>query len=401
MPGPMEGLRVVELGMWVAAPAASGILADWGADVVKIESPDGDPYRWFLALMGADIGINPLFELDNRGKRSIALHLDTDEGAEIARRLADGADVFVTNFRMNALERFGLDYETLSSSNPGLVYSLVTGYGPTGPDRDRASFDFGAFWSRAGIAASITREGGDPPWQRPGMGDHTTGLATLSGILAALRARDRTGKGQLVTTSLLRTGIYFAGADVNLSLRLGGMPLPKIGDRKSLPNPLVGYYRDADGRWFVLLGLQADRHWPDFARAVGRPELVDDDRFATLAARREHSAELVSLFDEIFATAPLAEWGPRFDAEDVWWAPVQEVHEVAADPQVAAAGGIVEVQLHEGPTPAVASPVDFSDTAWAPGGPSPEIGEHTEEVLVELGYDWDDITSLHDNGAIP
>lgn len=401
MAGPMDGLRVVELGMWVAAPAAGGMLADWGADVVKIEPADGDPYRWFLAFMGADIGINPLFELDNRGKRSIALHLDTDEGGEIARRLVDQADVFVTNFRINALERFGLDYESLSARNPGLVYALVTGYGAAGPDRDRASFDFGAFWSRAGIAASITREGGDLPWQRPGMGDHTTALATLTGILAALHARHETGRGQLVTTSLLRTGIYFAGADANLSLRLGGMALPKIGDRTSVPNPLVGYYRDAEGRPFVLLGLQGDRHWPDFARAVGRPDLIDDERFATLAARREHSAELVALFDAVFATATLAEWGPRFDAENVWWAPVQEIHEVVADPQVAAAGGIVEVDLHDGRTKAVATPVDFSDTAWAPGGPSPEIGEHTEEVLLELGYDWDAIAELHDKGAVP
>ncbi len=398
----MAGLKVVELGMWVAAPAASGILADWGADVVKIESADGDPFRWFLAFMGADIGINPLFELDNRGKRSIVLDLATERGCELARQLADGADVFVTNMRASALDRMGLDHASLMARNPRLVYSLVTGYGVEGADRDRASFDFGAFWSRAGIAASITPEGGDPPYQRPGMGDHTTGLGTLAGILGALWARERSGRGQLVTTSLLRTGIYFVGSDVNLALRLGGVPLPKMRDRTAMPNPLVGYYRDRDGKWFCLLGLQGDRHWPDVARAIGRPELADDPGYASLAARRERGPGVIAMLDEVFATRPLAEWGPILDANDVWWAPVLEVHEVALDPQVRAAGGVVAVPTNEGgDVDMVASPVDFSDTAWAPAGPSPEIGQHTEEVLLDLGYDWDGIGRLREEGAIP
>ena len=370
MAGPLQGVRVVELGFWVAGPSAGGVLADWGADVVKIEPPEGDPFRGlFLAVSGVELPANPPFELDNRGKRSVALNLDAPEGRRIAHELVDRADVFVTNIRTEVLERLELDYARLAGRNPGLVYAAITGYGDAGPERDRPAYDIGAFWSRAGIAA-------------------------------ALLARVRTGRGQRVSTSLLRIGVFVLGWDTSTTLRLGVPATPMT--RTATPNPLISCYRDRDGRWFWLLGLQGQRHWPDLLRAVERPEWLEDPRFATMRARREHCAELVALLDAIFAARPLAEWGAIFDRAGMWWAPVQTTTEVIADPQAIAAGAFVEVPLAEGGTiPAVASPLDFSATAWAPRATAPELGQHTEEVLLELGYDWEAIAGFKERGAIP
>jgi crotonobetainyl-CoA:carnitine CoA-transferase CaiB-like acyl-CoA transferase len=226
--------------------------------------------------------------------------------------MAAGADVFLTNVRPKVLKRAGLDYDDLAKLNPRLVYGRVTGYGERGPDCDRAAYDLGAYWSRAGIASSLTLPGAQPPYQRGGFGDHAAALSILNGILAALLARERTGKGQFVATSLLRTGTYIIGFDLNTTVRLGiAFPQPT---RTSMPNVLTTCYRARDGRWFWLLGLQADRHWPDLARAIDKPEWISDPRFANINARRENCAELVGLLDEIFAAEDLAEWGKRFDA---------------------------------------------------------------------------------------
>jgi crotonobetainyl-CoA:carnitine CoA-transferase CaiB-like acyl-CoA transferase len=401
MAGPLQGIRVVELGVWVAGPSASGVLADWGATVVKIEPPTGDPFRGlYLTAAGVELPANPPFELDNRGKRSVVLDLRVAEAREIAYRLLDDADVFVTNVRPAALARLGLDYETLAVRNQRLVYGRVTGYGESGPDADRPSYDIGAFWSRAGIAAALTPAGAEPPFQRGAMGDHTAGISLAGGISAALLARERTGRGQLVTTSLLRIGLFVLGWDTNAALRLGIHATPLR--RHEMPNPVICPFKAADDRWFWLLGLQGQRHWPDLVRAVDRPEWLTDARFATMSARRDHAEELVALLDAIFATAPLAEWGRRLDAAGMWWAPVQTTTEALDDPQVRASGAFVDVPQGDGSTaPGVATPVDFGDTRWAPGGPSPECGQHTEEVLLELGFDWEAIAALKDKGAIP
>jgi crotonobetainyl-CoA:carnitine CoA-transferase CaiB-like acyl-CoA transferase len=227
-----------------------------------------------------------------------------------------------------------------------------------------------------------------------------TGMTTAGGIAAALLARERTGRGQRISTSLLRVGAFVLGWDVNSALRLGIQARPMT--RTNTPNPLISCYHDRDGRWFWLLGLQGQRHWPDLVRAVERPEWLTDTRFATMRGRREHCAELVRLLDEIFTTRPLAEWGPILDAAGMWWAPVQTVSELIEDPQAIAAGAFVDVPLPEGGSARmVATPVDFSDTRWAPGGPSPELGQHTEEVLLELGYDWEAIGDLKARGTIP
>ena len=197
MAGPMDGIKVVELGFWVAGPSCGGILADWGADVVKIEPPEGDPFRGVMAILGAEYAANnPMFELDNRGKRSLVLNLQDPRGQEIALALIDAADVFVTNQRPGGLERLGLDYESLAARNPRLIYAHVTGYGPESSERDRASYDVGAFWARAGIAAMLTAPGGEPPLQRGGMGDHTAGSQAAGAVAAALFHRERTGEGQ-------------------------------------------------------------------------------------------------------------------------------------------------------------------------------------------------------------
>jgi crotonobetainyl-CoA:carnitine CoA-transferase CaiB-like acyl-CoA transferase len=399
MSGPLEGIRVVELGFWVAGPAAAGIMADWGAEVIKIEPPTGDPMRgMFLQAAGIDVPINPPFELDNRGKRSIALNLLHDEGRAAALTLLDRADVLVSNLRLSALERAGLDYATLHARNPCLVYCSISGYGPHGPDRDRPAYDVGAFWARAGVAASLAPKGADPPQQRGGMGDHTTAVAAVSAVCAALVARQRTGEGQFVVASLLRTGLYVMGWDVNTRLRLGRVE--SAYDRRRIPNPLVNCYRSGDGRWFWLLGLQGDRHWPDLVRAVDRPALLTDSRFADIRVRRQHAEACVAVLDELFAAQPMTYWSAALDAAGMWWAPVQTVSETVDDPQARASGAFVPTQVPEGTADMVASPADFAGTPGPVPTMAPEFGQHTEEILLELGYDWERIAALRDAGAI-
>ncbi len=400
MGGPLEGVRVVEMGVWVAGPAAGGILADWGAEVVKIEPPGvGDPSRLFASMLGGDLPFNPVFENDNRSKRSVIVDVRKDAGRRIAFDLLASADVFVTNVRPAALARLGLDPEALGERFPRLVYGLITGYGRSGEDADRAAFDIAAFWARSGIAGALTPEGGTPPFQRGGMGDHNAGLALASGICAALFKRSQTGRGQLVSTSLLREGMYTLSFDLAVTARFGvGI---QAGNRKTMGNPAMNCYADRDGRYFWLVGLEVDRHWPSLARAVGHPEWIDDPRYRDPRGRAENAVELIQALDAIFATRTREEWGKVFDAEeDLWWAPVQSIEEVFADPQAHAAGGFVEVPDGEGTTLLPATPVDFDGTPWAPRSMAPAHGEHTDEVLRELGRGPSEIESLRKLGVV-
>lgn len=394
----MEGIKVVEVGMWVAGPAAAGILGDWGADVVKVEPMDGDPFRGLLSGIVGDV--NPPFELDNRNKRSIAVNLATAEGRAIVAELVDGADVFVTNARPAALARAGLDHATLAARNPRLVYAHITGYGLDSSERDRAAYDVGAFWSRAGVASALAPDGAPLPYQRGGMGDHMAGLAAAGAVAAALFVRERTGEGQLVSVSLLRIGMYMLGWDVNMASRLGLPTVPMTV--AAPPNPIISAYTARDGKRFWLLGLQGDRMWPDLLRAIDRQAWADDPRYATLLDRFTSAAELVDQLNEVFAMKTLEEWAAIFDREDVWWAPVQHAHELVDDPLAHESGGFVDVPVEGGDEiRMVATPVDFAGTPWSPRAASPEFAQHTEEVLLELGYDWDRIIQLKEAGTIP
>jgi crotonobetainyl-CoA:carnitine CoA-transferase CaiB-like acyl-CoA transferase len=385
------------MGVWVAGPSCSAVLADWGADVIKVEPLAGDPMRSMERAYG---GINPPFELDNRGKRSLAVDLRGEDGKEIVHGLLAQADVFVTNFRPGGLERAGLDYESLHARYPRLIYAAVTGYGLTGPERDRAAYDVGAFWARSGIVHALTADGMQLPYQRGGMGDHMTGLSAAGGVSAALFHRERTGEGQLVTASLLRLGSYLLGWDHNVTARLGIDTTPV--SRTAPPNPIMNSYPCGDGRWLMMLGLEGERHWPGVVRALDRPEWSEDPRFVTLEARRANSAVLVSAIEEVLATRSRAEWGEIFDREDVWWAPVQSTLEMRDDPQARAIGCYVETPLPDGSTAEmVASPVDFSAAPWSVDLPTPELGQDTEVILMELGYDWDRIEQLKASGIIP
>ena len=398
MPGPMEGIRVVEIGVWVAGPSASGVLCDWGAEVIKIEPHEGDPFRGLAALLGGP-SMPPPFEIDNRGKRSITLDLRTDEGIEIAKRLIDEADVFVTNMRPGGIARMGLDYDSVRERNPRLIYAHITGYGLDSPDEDRASFDVGAYWARSGIAAALTSPGADLPLQRGGMGDHTTGSQAAGAVAAALYARERSGEGQLVTASLVRTGVYTLAWDLNTALRTGEAPQPM--ERDSFPNPLILSYELKGGKWIWLLMLQGDRHWPDFCRAIEHEEWMQDDRFGSLMDRAVNAAALIHEIEQVLAERTVDEWAEIFDREDIWWAPVQTLAEVVADPVIERSGAWVDVPLPDGPVKMVASPVDFHGTPWAPTAGAPELEQHTEEVLLELGYDWDGIGKLREAGVLP
>ena len=356
--GPLRGVKVVELGVWVAGPAAGGILSDWGADVVKIEPPSGDPARGFQKMLGGDLPSNPVFELDNRSKRSIVLDLSSSEGREIANTSIDGADVFLTNIRMLALERVGLDPTSLRGRNPALVYAIISGYGLTGPEADRQAYDIGAFWARSGVAASLTPPGAELPFQRGGMGDHSVAMTGAAMVCAALVARERTGVGDLVSASLLRQGAYTIGFDVNVAL-MWGRPI-RLGSRSTMTNPTVNNYTAGDGRRFWIVGLDGERHWPPLARAVDRPEWLTDERFETTVARLKNGVELVRLLDEIFSTRSRSEWAEIFDAEpDFFWSPVQTVEELLSDEQFLAAGGLVQVPDEHGSQMMIATPADF------------------------------------------
>ena len=383
MAGPMEGIKVVELGVWVAGPAAGGILADWGADVVKIEPPDGDPARMFGRMLGIEDDVSPPFEMDNRSKRSIVLDLASDDGRDTAFELLSGADVFLTNIRPGALARIGLDFETVATSNPRLVYGLITGYGESGPDADRAAYDVAAFWARAGLAHLLTRPGETPPFQRGGMGDHSAGMTLAAAVCAALVARTRTGKGQLVSTSLYRQGAYTVSFDLNTFLMTGHSIA--IGQRETMGNPCMNNYTAGDGRRFWIVGLQGTRHWPSLCRAVGRSDWLTDPRYDSAHARAANAGELVGELDEIFATKPLNEWAKVFAAEpDFFWSPINSIEDVVADEQFHAAGGVVYVPDGEAGIPMVATPADFHGTPSAPRSAAPRLGEHTDEVLAEL-----------------
>ena len=383
---PFTGIKVVELAVALAAPSAAAVLGDWGAEVLKVEGLTGDPQRFNTQ--------NAYFQLDNRGKRSLSVDLKTDAGRAILLRLLDEADVFVTNIRPAGLARLGLDPDSVAARCPRLVYAAVSGYGLEGPAADKAGYDIGAFWSRAGVAAALVGPGVEPPVLRPGMGDHTAATSEIAAVGAALFDRARTGRGRLVSTSLVRSGAWVVSSD--LAAHMAGEH-PEPGLKRALYNPLLGCYQAADGGWFWLLGLEATRHWPNVAAAVGREELVADPRFDSFGGLITHRDALIAILDEEFAKHTLAEWAERFDAHDVWWDPVQDFDGVTGDPLMHAAGAFRPM---EGGRTMIAPPADVG-VELGEVAQAPEMGQHTEEVLLELGYDWEQIAALKEQNVIP
>jgi len=339
-----------------------------------------------------------VFELDNRGKRGVVLDIGTAEGREAALRLVRGADVFLTNIRPGALKRAGLDWENLHAENPRVVYATVTGYGLEGPDADKPGMDVASFWSRAGVASITAPKGVEPFPIRTGMGDHITSMATVSAILAALFERQTTGKGRLVETSLLRAGVYSIGSDMAIQMRFG--KLASTRPREAAVNPLGNFFKTSDGFWLCLLPRQGAPDWPAIAAAAGHPEWVQDPRFERAKSRRENGPALVAAMDAAFGSMTLSEAASRLDSGDITWAPVQTPRQVLEDPQAIAAGCFVDVPDGMGGSfPSPASPARFPGADDGPKGPPPKLGQHTDEVLAELGYDRDQIASMRASGA--
>jgi crotonobetainyl-CoA:carnitine CoA-transferase CaiB-like acyl-CoA transferase len=395
--GRKQGFKVVELSTHIAAPGAGGILADWGADVIKVEGAEGDPIRRGFEHLTPD-GENPGFQLDNRGKRSVVLDIRKPDGREALVRLIREADIFITNRRPSALKAARIDYETMKLENPRLIYASVTGYGLEGPEADLPGFDVAAFWSRAGVASLTIPKGEDPFALRTGVGDHTCTLATTSAILAAALERSRTGVGRLVETSLIRSGVYSVGADMAIYLRLGRIASNR--PRKETIAPLVNFFKSAEGRWICLMPRDNRTDWPKIAAAAEREDLIDHPEFATDSLRRKNVGPLVETLDEAFGKLPFDLITQRLTAADVVWAGVQTPAEVAADPQAAAAGCFVEMPDRGGGTfRAPAAPVRFPGADLPVRGPAPLVGEHTDEVLAEIGYSADQIAAMKAAGA--
>jgi crotonobetainyl-CoA:carnitine CoA-transferase CaiB-like acyl-CoA transferase len=396
-----EGIRVVELAQWVFVPVAGALLADWGADVVRVDRPEGDPYRGLATQgIGADRGgVNLSIALANRGKRSVALDLRTAGGRDVLGRMLESADVLLTSFRPDALERLGLGAEAVRERYPRLVYARGHGYGVRGPDAGLPGYDASAFWARGAVGHVLTPPDRDYPIsQRGAFGDRNGGMALAFGIAAALLKRARTGDGSIVDVSLLATAMWTLSSDV-LSALEGGTPRAPEG--RVIVNPLVATYRTKDDRHISLVFLESDRYWPPFCEIAGRPELAADDRFVDHHARGRHAGELATVLDELFATRSFAEWKELLGRIDAPWAPVQAVEELLDDPQVIANDYLGEVTLEDGGSyrlPRV--PVQFDEEA-PDLRRAPEHGEHTESVLLELGYSWDDIAAFGADGVIP
>ncbi|MSP44172.1 MAG: CoA transferase [Alphaproteobacteria bacterium] len=383
----LEGVKIVELASYMAAPSAAMVLSDWGAEVIKIEEIGGDPVRRaFHGISRNKLVGNPMFAFDNRGKRGVAVNIRDAAGAKIIRELVARADIFITNVRPGALTRAGLDYDSISAENPRLIYASVTGYGLQGEEQNRPGFDIVAFWARSGLARMMAPKGTDPIPLRAAVGDHVTGIATVSGILAALYARDRTGKGTLVETSLLRTGIFALASDMATQLHFG--KLASTPPRELAVEATRNFYQTSDGEWLMLIPRGNRTDFGDICKIVGLPGLLSDPRFKTPVDRKENAAVMVKMFDEAMAKRTLAEWGKILDDADLVWAPVQHPKQVVEDAQAHASGAFIDVPDGAGGTvKGIASPVRFNGQPILPRRPVPEPGQHTAEVLAELGYD--------------
>lgn len=400
MVAPLSGVRVVEATNWMAAPSAGAILADMGAEVVKVEPLDGDAVRGLIRppkVDGPAADIDYSFTVDNRGKKSVAIAINQSEGADVVRRLVSGADIFLCNLLPDRQVRYGLDPETLMAETPRLVHATLTGYGIEGPDADRPGFDVTTFFGRGAITDSMSEPGSAAPNPRPAQGDHATGLALVAAIFAALRMVDQTGEGQVVDVSLLATAAWTMATDLSAVLIDGRQPSKR--DRRHLITPLANRFRSSDDRWMIF-NMPEPRWWPKFCAAIDRRDLLDDPRFESPRDRFTNMPELIDLIDESLATKTLAEWGEIFDGAGLIWGPASTMAELAADPQAAAIGLFPEIEHAGGSFRTVASPINIRGADIAPRGVAPEIGEHTAEVLESVGYSSDEIAALIASGSV-
>ncbi len=400
MVAPMAGLRVLEVANWLAAPSCAALMRDLGADVVKIEPPGGDSYRYSTGNIGnpdAKVPSTYAFELDNRGKRSLTADLASEATSGLMQRLIETSDIFITNLIQRRRLAYHLTPEEVMAINPRIIYVSFSGYGSEGADQDRQAYDHAAFWARAGIMSIIGQPDGSPSMCRSGQGDHTTSLNMLASTLAALRMRDQTGEGQIVDVTLIGTGLWTIGSDaVNA---MAGRP-PQRLDRTRPASPLYNNYRCADGRWFVFTMAQSDRYWPSFCRVFGHPEWTDDPRYATTVARRENGVDLLPEIERQLASEPLEAWAPRFDAAGLIWAPMAEVLEAVEDPAITAMDGVVQVEdSHLGPYRTMNTPFRIRGADIGVRGPAPAPGEHTMEVLKERGFADEDIAVFAADGV--
>jgi crotonobetainyl-CoA:carnitine CoA-transferase CaiB-like acyl-CoA transferase len=394
----LEGLKVVEFSTYVAGPSAAMVMADWGAQVTKVESKGGDPTRHTFAAQPHLEG-NPVFEFENRGKRGIVIDIARSEGREALLRILEGADIFITNLRPSALKRARLDYEAVCERLPNLIYCSVSGYGLVGAGANAPAFDIAAFWTRSGVAAAGLPKGIEPFPCPAGMGDEVCALATVSAVLAAVIERGLTGAGRLVETSLMRAGVFAIGWQMSIQLKWG--KLAGARPRKAAFNPLSNYFRTSDGRWLCILTRHGADDWTAIATAAGRADLLADPRFTTASLRAKNVEALVEALDDGFCLLTLEEAGERLAAADVIWAPLQAPRHVVEDPFAQAAGCFVEVEDADGrPFTAPASPARFPGARDGPTRPAPRLGQHTREILAEAGYQAAEIETLFADGAV-
>jgi len=403
---PLEGTKVVELGIWVLGPTCARVLGELGADVIKVEDPRaGDPARGVVsprAMSEGSLGpVSPWWELWNGSKRAIAVDLSQEAGREIIYELVKISDILITNMRAAVVDRLAVDYETLAKINPRIIYAQATGFGTKGPDRDRRAFDETAFWIRSGIMSTLGEPEVPPVALRGSMGDLTTAVFLAGAIVTALLARDRFGFGQKVDISLMSAGMWVAGDDIQRRLIWGEREENRKYARKDMTNPLRNTYQTKDKKWLFFMMIQTDRFWPAVCKAIEREDLEKDPRFDSHQKRVKNSQLIISILDEALATRTLAEWRERFEQHGLLWEPETTVPEVLADPQVSENGYVGEVQHSSGNLiKMLRVPFQLSKTPVRPRSLAPALGQHTEEVLLEMGYDWNQLSQLKEQKVI-
>lgn len=398
----LQGIKVVELAQWMAVPAAAAVLGDWGADVIKIEDPlGGDPLRGYVETRPdyPKTEINGAFELDNRNKRSVAINLRQELGQEIAHRLVKEADIFLTSFRNKSLDNLRMSYDCLSAANPSLIYVKLTGYGETGPDAERPGFDRSAYYARSGIQDTLREPEAPPNCMRPAFGDHMATGFLVAATLGALWHRERNGIAQQVSVSLYHCGVWQIGTDMQVSL-ISGKAIPRAS-RNAPGNALTNHYKTKDGKWLVLAMPQSQKYWPKFCKAVEREDLELDPNYVSHQLRAQNSASLVSVLDDTFATKTYMEWKKALDEYGCVFGLIQTTSEVVSDPQAWESGIFTSIEHPTaGKTNLISAPGRFSKTPARVRTSAPEVGQHTEAVLLESGYTWDDIARLREGQAI-